>query len=253
MSEKTKLLTEVLANPDADEPRDRLAELLMRAGDPRGELISVQMKLARQQGNGPQLRRREREMIEKYGRQWSGGIADLVDKFYFRRGFVEHIKVEASVFLQIAETLYALAPIRHLTLTGAHAVANDLFASPHLSRIVSIALEHCGLTDDDVTLMAASPHLSRVRWLVLGWNEIGRPGLDAIASSEHLKQIQYLVLKFNRVEDPTLQPGGVDQQGVVLDLDIPPLNRELRHLHGDLPWLIYERDNSLDWLADRDI
>ena len=253
MSEKTKLLTEVLANPDADEPRDRLAELLMRAGDPRGELISVQMKLARQQGNGPQLRRREREMIEKYGRQWSGGIADLVDKFYFRRGFVEHIKVEASVFLQIAETLYGLAPIRHLTLTGAHAVANDLFASPHLSRIVSIALEHCGLTDDDAVRMAASPHLSRVRWLVLGWNEIGRPGLDAIVSSEYLKQIQYLVLKFNRVEDPTLQPGGVDQLGVVHDLNIPPLNRELRALHGDLPWLIYERDSIYSWLADRDI
>ena len=175
MSEKTKLLTAVLANPDADEPRDRLSELWMRTGDPRGELISVQMKLARQQGNGPQLRKRAREMIEKHGRQWSGGIADLVDKFYFRRGFVEHIQVEASAFLQIAETLYALAPIRHLTLTGAHAVANDLFASPHLSRIVSIALEHCGLTDDDATLMAASPHMSRVRWLVLGWNEIGRP------------------------------------------------------------------------------
>ena len=45
----------------------------------------------------------------------------------------------------------------------------------------------------------------------------------------------------------------VGQQGVVLDLDIPPLNRELRDLHGDLPWLIYERDNTLDWLADRDI
>ncbi len=253
MSEETTLLTAVLANPDADEPRDRLAERWMRAGDPRGELISVQMKLARQQGNGPQLRRREREMIERHGRQWSGGIADLVDKFYFRRGFVEHINVDATAFLQIAETLYGLAPIRHLTLTGAHAVANDLFASPHLSRIVSIALEHCGLTDDDAILMAASPHLSRVRWLVLGWNEIGRPGLDAIASSEHLKQIQYLVLKFNRVEDPTLQPGGVDWLGVVLDLDIPPLNRELRDLHGDLPWLIYERDNTLDWLADRDI
>ncbi len=248
-----KWYTAVLANPDADEPRDRLAELWIRAGDPRGELISVQMKLARQQDNGPQLRKRARKMIEKHGRQWSGGIADLVDKFYFRRGFVEHIKVEASVFLQIAETLYALAPIRHLTLTGAHAVANDLFASPHLSRIVSIALEHCELTDDDAILMAASPHLSRVRWLALGWNEIGRPGLDAIVSSEHLKQIQYLVLKFNRVEDPTLQPGGVNQQGVVLDLNIPPLNRALRDLHGDLPWLIYERDNSLDWLADRDI
>ena len=44
-----------------------------------------------------------------------------------------------------------------------------------------------------------------------------------------------------------------NQQGVVVDLNIPPLNRELRNLHGDLPWLIYESDSIYNWLADRDI
>ena len=253
MSPKTTLLKAILANPDADEPRDRLAELWMRAGDPHGDLIAVQMKLARRQGNGPLLRRRERELINQHGREWAGGLADLVDRFYFRRGFVELIKLEASAFLRHAETLYGLAPIRHLTLTGAHAVAAELFASPHLSRIVSIDLDRCGLTDDDAILLAASPHVSRVRWLTLGWNEIGRPGLDAIASSEHLNQLQYLAFNNNRIPDPTIQPGGVDETCAVLDLDIDPLNRALRDIHGDLPWLLYEGTRLVHWPPDRDI
>ena len=253
MSAHTELLSAVLADPDAEEPRDRLAELLIAAGDPRGELIAIQMKLARNQGNAPQLRKRARPLLERHRHAWSGGIADLVDKFTFHRGFAEHIEVDSALFLRIADKLYSMAPIRHLTLAGAHAVAKDLFDSPHLSRIVSMSLERCELDDDDAALLAASPHVNRLRWLSLAWNHIGKPGLEAIAAAGQLAQLQFLRFNDNAAPDPTIRAAGVDETGAVLDIEVPDLGRELRETHGDLPWLTYAPDNQLDWPPDRDL
>jgi hypothetical protein len=101
----------------------------------------------------------------------------ITDRRFFR-GFVEHVAIAAKDFLAVAEALYVLAPIRHVTLTDASAHTAALAASPHLAQLRSIALrsgvldDHAArrneLTDEQLRMLARSPHLHGLRHLDLG-------------------------------------------------------------------------------------
>jgi len=99
----------------------------------------------------------------------------LVGDPTFYRGFVERVSVRAGRFLEIADELFSLAPIRHLALTGIPAVLDDLAASPHLARIRSLSLPVFGaedaLTDDALARFLASPHLANLCHLRIGRQE----------------------------------------------------------------------------------
>jgi len=90
----------------------------------------------------------------------------------FYRGFVERVSVRAGRFLEIAEELFSLAPIRHLSLIGVPGVVDDLAASPHLARIRSLSLGRYStddeLTDDTLARFLTSPHLGNIVHLRLG-------------------------------------------------------------------------------------
>ena len=71
----------------------------------------------------------------------------LIDRSMYFRGFIEHVAVKAHRFLEIADELYSLAPIRHLTITYCKGLDHKdeglwkaLLASPHLDRIRSLKL-----------------------------------------------------------------------------------------------------------------
>jgi len=87
------------------------------------------------------------------------------------RGAVERVGVRALRFLEIAEELFTLAPIRHLVLIGVPEVVDDLAACPHLARIRSLSLPRYGraddLTDDVLRRLIASPHLGNLAHLRL--------------------------------------------------------------------------------------
>jgi len=87
------------------------------------------------------------------------------------RGFVERVSVRASRFLEVADELFQLAPIRSLVLVGVGAVVDELAASPHLARIRSLSLPRHGhdddLTDGTLRRLIASPHLGQLAHLRL--------------------------------------------------------------------------------------
>jgi len=87
------------------------------------------------------------------------------------RGAVERVGVRALRFLQLAEELFTLAPIRHLVLIGVPEVVDDLAACPHLARIRSLSLPRYSredeLTDDVLQQLIASPHLGNLAHLRL--------------------------------------------------------------------------------------
>jgi uncharacterized protein (TIGR02996 family) len=84
------LLAAIYAEPDDDAPRQVYADFLMKQGDPRGELIALQ--LARARGADPSDR--EVELLEAHGKKWLGPLATVLrwGKSYsattFERGFV---------------------------------------------------------------------------------------------------------------------------------------------------------------------
>ena len=85
------LLAAVYEAPHDDAPRLVLADHLVQRGDPRGELINLQ--LARAAGRADDTpRARELELLAASNGQWVGriGLAIDVERFVFHRGFVAY-------------------------------------------------------------------------------------------------------------------------------------------------------------------
>lgn len=109
------LYAEVYANPALDAPREVLADALVEAGDPRGELIQLQLARARGAGTAAS-RARERALLAAHAASWT--LLRAVDPrtVEFERGF----------------------PARaHVVLGGAHA-PRDLLADPRWSTFVAL-------------------------------------------------------------------------------------------------------------------
>lgn len=80
------LFEAVYADPEDDAPRHVLADRLIEDGDPRGELIALQ--LARH-AKGGKPSKREKELLADNGRAWLGEIAPILgDDGVFERGFL---------------------------------------------------------------------------------------------------------------------------------------------------------------------
>jgi uncharacterized protein (TIGR02996 family) len=83
-----RLLAEVYRDPIADAPRQVYADWLLQRGDPRGELIALQLS-----GTNP---RRAKQLVKRHVRQWLGPIAPIVRDPVFERGFLAACTVEAD-------------------------------------------------------------------------------------------------------------------------------------------------------------
>src|SRR5437764_15494129 len=94
-----ELLKKILEDPDCDRLRESYAECLP-PGDPRAELIDVQLRLARpEQGRSGtdayMLSVRERDLLRQYQEVWGEPIAGLVEDYELHRGFVEPVRLSA--------------------------------------------------------------------------------------------------------------------------------------------------------------
>lgn len=82
------LLHGVLAAPEQDGPRRVLADALLEAGDPRGELILLQLR-------GAASSWRERELLRLHGARWMAGLGPLaLPGPHFSRGFLTGVRID---------------------------------------------------------------------------------------------------------------------------------------------------------------
>ena len=240
------LHAEVLRNPDSDEPRIAFAEAIRDTDPPRAELIRVQLHIIQSlRANASVLDRadgynRERQLLDKHKDAWIAPVAEVrgVKHVGLMRGFPEWVGMTARDFLDQGGRLYALAPIRHLTLEDVRPCADELFQSPLLARIRTLSLRKVQFGDDEARLLAASRHLGKLCWLDLGANRIGQAGLEALAASPNLPDLRVLEFADNVASDPTPQVGETDiDSGDVTWLTITPAARELEARFGERAWL----------------
>jgi hypothetical protein len=223
----------VVADPEADEPREAYANAVRRTDPAHTEFIECMLAThaayLRREDAGPEIG--TAELIRRnHGTRLAGRITQFISGYAFGRGFVETIAVDAEWFLESGEDLYAMAPVLHLNLTDVKPAMEDVFASPLLDRIHSISLLREELGDEEAAIIAASPHLGNLRWLELGLNQIGAPGLEALAASTGLPKLQWLGFSVNAVEDPT--PRFADEY------DYPSaVGRQLQERYGPKDWL----------------
>ena len=162
------LYAEIYANPEDDGPRLVLADALSAQGDPRGELIVLQLERARTGGAEPGAR--ERELLGKHGKAWLGDLAPVLSwgKGYsrttFRRGFV----AKADVILSVGNKLRPI--LAHPAWATVEEI-DGLFDDEHglLARAPLRGLRELELDDDDMIARIAkrADPLPAVRRLVV--------------------------------------------------------------------------------------
>ena len=83
------LIREVHARPDADDVRLVLADALLAQGDPRGELIALQLAGT---SDDRQLDRID-QLVREYGKRWLGTLREITYRARFERGFPARLEL----------------------------------------------------------------------------------------------------------------------------------------------------------------
>src|SRR6266545_1674145 len=237
---RESLLRAVLDDPDAEAPRAAFAKWLDGQGDPQGEFIRLQLDASRERRTRGQSEGYHRlveaadEIRKRHGRDWSRAVEAIAPEPRFYRGFAEGVTMDARQFIARADDLYRAAPVRHVYLTGAKDVVDELSASPHLARLVSLGLRNNALGDDEVRTIVASPHIARLRLLDLAFNDIGLAGLEALSATKSLPNLVHLNIVGNRVDDPREQFGEDWMTGRIVpgSIVLPELGRQLEAKYG---------------------
>jgi uncharacterized protein (TIGR02996 family) len=208
MTHDEAFLRAIIADPDDDGPRLVYADWLEERGDPQGEFIRVQLALASLPEGDPrrwELEAREGSLLKDHESEWVGPLgrplAGMLSGWAFRRGFIEELTVEARGLLPHADTVFRLAPIRHLQVYLARSRISQLANLPQLARLSTLGLDRNSLGDEGVGALASSPHLSQLAHLALRWNHVGDAGVEALAASACLPRLATLTLIGNEIGD----------------------------------------------------
>jgi uncharacterized protein (TIGR02996 family) len=202
-------LREIKEHPDDDTPRLVLADWLQDQGDPRGELMHLQVTRFRLSEDDPRyanLHRRERQILDAHALNWLGPLVDLVVRWEFRRGLIaleaqagrllgdNHLDwLEEDEILRWLEELVLVEPsAKHL---------GRLASSPLLGHLSILDLDDNDIADAGLARLLTSPHLSGLRELRLAYNRLGTHGATALANCAGLVRLQVLDLGGNRIGD----------------------------------------------------
>jgi uncharacterized protein (TIGR02996 family) len=161
----------VYENPDDDAPRAVLADFLMERGDPRGELISLQL------APPPQDHKRSLQLIRKNAKAWIGALAPFVKyvgypnvlredalgiTMWWKRGFVAGCIVALSKpkVVQYAEDPFWSMLERTSGLKPMGDDAADRGMETIYGRLRSIRTMH-GLTSEGLSLAARTETVAK--------------------------------------------------------------------------------------------
>src|ERR1043165_7188148 len=141
----------VLAEPGSIAARKALAAHWRAQNDPRAELVEKQLALRDLHLNKDYASPRARQLdadvkalIGNHGRAFAGRVADLVDRYEFKRGLVAEVTVSGAKFPAIASELFKLAPIQHLKITSPLGSLEKVLAVPEVRKLVSIDFARMG-------------------------------------------------------------------------------------------------------------
>lgn len=163
----------VIAEPDDDGPRLVYADWFDEHGQAeRAEFIRTQVALARSPAGDPrrpEWRRREAELLGRFGWAWAEHLGSQVSAWEYRRGFIERAEMSLETSRDEIVSVLREEPVRHLRDTGQFCdLSGVVDALPDLAGLTG--LEFWGLyafEDDLLRTILASPHLAGLRTLIL--------------------------------------------------------------------------------------
>jgi uncharacterized protein (TIGR02996 family) len=189
-------------DPDDDALRLVYADFLEERGDAeagaRAELIRVQIELATLppfSRRAAELTIRHQELLTRWERVWLGDWADVLDGWAFRRGFVEAVRADASVFLDNAADWFAEWPtlmVAKLTRLGDQ--LPELAASLWLAHLRGLDLSDNDIEAGALAYLTASRFVCLLQALDLSGNPIGPQGAGLIATAHSADELSELHL-----------------------------------------------------------
>lgn len=230
------LLAPILASPTDDRPRLAAADAL--TGDrARADFIRLQVRRAAAERamDDSQLGVMLAEERRLERPDFDDGVGALGVSATVKRGFVQHVKADAGVFIMRADAIRKVAPLLELSLSKAELHLDVLCDTGILDGIVSLDLIESRIGDAGAERLARSKHLTSLRWLDLRRNGLTRAGLDALCASPLSSRLRWLHVAGNGISAPHDQP--VEEDGRLIDFEGTELGRELEAQHGPLRWL----------------
>jgi uncharacterized protein (TIGR02996 family) len=170
-----ELYDAVYAALDTDEPRTVLADALQERGDPRGELIALQLLAVRGEATEV-VRERERELLRKHGKTWLGELRKITLRAELRRGFLYRLELAGAWVTDHWDVLAMDPSLRTVEELYAGQASTAVF-SQFLAGLVHRSLRTIDVEDDatwDVVRTNAMPRLRELR--SFHWK--GRPSYD---------------------------------------------------------------------------
>lgn len=192
------MLARIVDAPEDDEARRVYADWLLERGDPRGELINVQLQLSDDPPDCSALEALERALLDEHAEAWLAEIGlepvHLELGTRFERGFVDEVVFAYGNVPDLG--LLARSPVRRLHFYQAHAEPLDRLLA---ERALVERLSHLAVTGDDrsdlfdlVSRVATLGELPGLRSLDLeGSTPDAAPALAASGVLAHLDHFGY--------------------------------------------------------------
>ncbi len=199
-----ELLEAIEDNPADVGSRLVYGDLLAARGDPRGELIQLQTRMA--ESSDHKMLAAERKLLEANHKVWTIAVDEVAStpampaRASFVRGFVDHVTLEAPVLRRMDAVLRAAPLLTRITATGD--TDSDTWVSPRLSQLQALELTMPTLGWPALAMLAVCPYLHGLRTLELGSDgdrvsddfELRQIGIEALATSPHLAGVTTLAL-----------------------------------------------------------
>lgn len=190
--------------PDDDVARLVYADWLDEHGDDTdrtlAELIRVACRLEHlPAAERPALQLRERELLAALA-DWLQPLQAMAQHVELRRGLVEEVTVTASQLRDHGEAITRLVPLAELSLRVHHDEWRRVMDCPQLRKVTRLEQRGGGPGDDGLCRLADSPHVGRLRSLVLHHCGITGIGLAALLRLD-LTRLRVLNLGANNLRD----------------------------------------------------
>ncbi len=212
---KHALIQAMLDDPESDLPRQVFADERLLHNDPRGDLILLDLALAKPLSirKRAQLAERRTALLAEHGKAW---FPYKVGAMRRRGGFLE--AVTATINQLGDDELFASEPIVDVTVTGVEGAAGvkKLVKAPWLERIRRLTIRG-SIGDAGFAALVTAPNAQRLqalnvtangigdlaplaanlphcRLLSLTGNPIGDAGMTQLAKWTHLPQVETLYL-----------------------------------------------------------
>ncbi len=211
LAQRDVFLAEIRDDPDDDVPRLILGDWLADQGDPRGELIQIDVRLAATP-EGPErvaLEERRRQLLRDNAMGWLGPLLDVVSEWRWVRGML-HVTARAERLL--GEDGGAALHANEFAWVEGVRLAGDFGGMTHacwralLVRVSVLDLSDASIDNNRVGhLLRYRGQLAGLRWLRLAGNRIGRAGVIHLAGCRHLERLTRLDLSGNGLTDEEAQ------------------------------------------------